>query len=285
MPPFDQWYLDEKGNGSAVEASFRHEPEGMTVATDEERRARYAGEIRHNDSLVPGFLDKLRELDLAEDTLVVFLSDHGEYMGEHGDWEHRPPGFAPVIRVPLMMLYPKRFEEPRKIAENVQLIDVVPTILELADISHDELLLQGESLLDLIEGQNMDFWRERVVVSQEPHAMIKEKPCPCASLIYRNWHLVASTWTWPGGPLVSWFPTAQAIAKLRVFDFHEDPQEEGIFWSFLPNLYLRWLHYDAISSLMEIDGSIHSRLTADDTASRRLDPETLEHLRGLGYVN
>ena len=284
-PPFNQWYLDEQGRGSAVKAGGRYEPEGMTEATDEERRARYAGEIRYNDSLVPGFLDKLQELDLADDTLVVFLSDHGEYMGEHGDWEHRPPGFTPVIRVPLMMLYPRRLAEPRRIAENVQLVDVVPTILELAEIDYGDVLLQGESLVELIEGRNMDYWRDRVVVSQEPHAMIREKPCPCASLIYRNWHLVASTWTWPGGPLVSWFPTPQAIAKLRVFDFHEDPAEAETLWSFLPDLHLRWVHYDAISRLMAIDGKIHEQITADDAAGRRLDPETIEHLRGLGYVN
>ena len=56
----------------------------MNEATNVERRARYAGEIRHNDALIPKFLDKLRELDLIENTLIVFLADHGEYMGEHG---------------------------------------------------------------------------------------------------------------------------------------------------------------------------------------------------------
>jgi arylsulfatase len=285
QPPFDSWYLEEKGRGDAVEAGFKFEPEGMTEATDEERRARYAGEIRHNDTLIPAFFGKLRELGLSDDTLVIFLADHGEYMGEHGVWEHRPPGFTPVIRVPLMMVYPRRFAEPRRIAENVQLLDVVPTILDVAGIDRSGLLLQGESLVDLIEGRNMDHWRNRIVVSEEPTAMIKEKPCPCASLIYRNWHLVASTWTWPGGPLVRWVPTLQASAKLRVFDFHEDPQETGLFLSFLPDLQLRWLHYRAVGRLRETGASFHARITADEDAGKRLDPDTLEHLRGLGYIN
>ena len=206
-------------------------------------------------------------------------------MGEHGVWEHRPPGFTPVIRVPLMMLYPKRFATPRRIAENVQLVDVLPTILDIAGIDRSGLLLQGDSLVDLIEGRNLDHWRNRLVVSEEPTAMIKEDPCPCASLIYRNWHLSASTWTWPGGPLVEWFPTAQAIAKLRVFDFHEDPTEKGLYWSFLPDLQMRWLHYKAVRRLMEIDGSVHAQITAEEDAGKRLDPETLEHLRGLGYID
>ena len=284
-PPFNNWYLEEKGRGAAITAGPTFEPEGMTETTDEERRARYAGEIRHNDSLVPHFLRKLRELDLSENTLVIFLADHGEYMGEHDKWEHRPPGYMPVIHVPLMMLYPRRFAEPRRIAENVQLIDVVPTILEFAGIDRSGLLLQGESLVDLIEGRNLDHWRNRLVVSEEPTAMIRENPCPCASLIYRNWHLVASTWTWPGGPLVDWFPTVQAIAKLRVFDFHEDPREEGLYGLFLPDLHLRWLHYSAVRRLMEIDGSIHAQITAEEDATKHLDPATLEHLRGLGYVD
>ncbi len=284
-PPFDKWYLDAKGRGAAVTAAPRFEPEGMTEPTDEERRARYAGEIRHNDTLIPAFFEKLRELDLYEDTLVIFLADHGEFMGEHGEWEHAPPGLTPVIRVPLMMHYPRRFAEARRIPENVQLVDVVPTILDVAGIDRSGLLLQGESLVDLIEGRNLDHWRDRLVVSEEPTAMIREDPCPCASLIYRNWHLVASTRTWPAGPLVRWFPTAQAIAKLRVFDFHEDPAEEGLFWSFMPDLNLRWRHYNAVRRLMEIDGSVHARITADEDASKHLDPETLEHLRGLGYID
>ena len=285
MPPFDEWYIAEKGRGSAVTPDFRYEPDGMTEATDDGRRARYAGEIRHNDELIPALLEKLETLGLAQNTLVVFLSDHGEYMGEHGDWEHRPPGFTPTIRVPLMMLYPEGIAEAKRITENVQLADVVPTVLELAGIDHGDLLLQGESLVSLIEGREPEYWRERLVVSEEPTAMIKNDPCPCGSLFYRNWHLVASTWTWPGGPLVSWFPTPQAVLKMRAFDFHEDPREESLFWSFLPDLYLRWLHYDAVTRLREIGGSIHERITADDDASKRLDPETLEHLRGLGYVN
>ena len=83
----------------------------------------------------------------------------------------------------------------------------------------------------------------------------------------------------------SWFPTTQAIAKLRVFDFHEDPAEKGLYWSFLPDLQLRWLHYRAIRRLMEIDKSVNAQITADEDTSRHLDPETLEHLRGLGYIN
>jgi arylsulfatase A-like enzyme len=286
-PPFDEWYVADKGKGTAVKPDFRrHEPEGMTQATDVERRARYAGEIKHNDSLVPGIFARLEELGLAKNTLVIFLADHGEYLGEHGFWEHHPPSLTPTIHVPLMMIYPKRFTESKRITENVQLIDVMPTILDLAGIGRSDLLLQGDSLVDLIEGRNTNHWQDRVVVAEEPTAMLREAPCPCASLIYRDWHLVASSWMWRGSPALRRLPSSlQATLQMRVFNFHEDSTEETLFPSFLPDLYLRWLQYDAATRLREAGGIIHDRLTADENAATRLDPETLEHLRGLGYVN
>src|SRR5262249_21545092 len=153
---------------------------GMDKPTDLERRARYAGEIKHNDSLVPGLFAQLEKLGLSENTLVIFVADHGEFLGEHGIWEHRPPSLTPVIHVPLMMVYPKRFAQPERIRENVQLIDVVPTVLDLAGIERDELLLQGDSLVGLVEGRDRERWRDRVIVSEEATAMQREAPCNCA---------------------------------------------------------------------------------------------------------
>ncbi len=285
--PFNAWYEADKGKGKRVEADFRrHEPQGMNKPTDLERRARYAGEIKHNDSLVPGLFAQLQKLGLSENTLVIFLADHGEFLGEHGLWEHRPPSLTPVIHVPLMMVYPKRFAQPQRITENVQLIDVVPTVLDLAGIERSDLLLQGDSLVSLVEGRDRDRWRDRVIVSEEATAMQREAPCPCASFIYRDWHLVASSWMWRGRPLVRQLPaTPQALLQMRAYNFHEDPTEEGTFSSFLPDLYLRWLQYDSATRLRETGNRIHDKLTADETSEARLDPETLEHLRGLGYVN
>ncbi|MNC88982.1 hypothetical protein D3C83_48660 [compost metagenome] len=84
---------------------------------------------------------------------------------------------------------------------------------------------------------------------------------------------------------MEWFPTPQAVAKLRVFNTDTDPRDEHAVWSFLPDLRLRWLHYRAVTRLHEVDGAIHAKLTADEDAGKHLDPETLEQLRGLGYVN
>jgi len=72
---------------------------------------------------------------------------------------------------------------------------------------------------------------------------------------------------------------------MRAYNFHEDPTEERTFASFFPDLYLRWLQYDSATRLREIGSRIHDKLTAGQKSELRLDPETLERLRGLGYVN
>jgi arylsulfatase A-like enzyme len=285
-PPYDAWYREIAGEGSPVAWDEEFEPESMREPTDEGRRRRYAGEILHNDALLPRLLEKLSALGLAEDTLLIFLADHGEYMGEHGLWGHKPPGLMPVIHVPLMMVYPKRFQEAKRIGDPVQLVDVMPTILELAEVDPADLLLQGDSLVGLIEGRDPERWRNRVAISEEPTAMHRQGPCRCASLVYRDWHVNSSTalngLTIQAGRFL---PSVIPFVNTRVYRFRDDPTEQSALLSALPDVYLRWLAQDLFSELQDTNMTTHRKLTEGENVDLQLDPDTLEHLRGLGYVN
>jgi arylsulfatase A-like enzyme len=285
-PPFDAWYQEAAGKGRPVAWSRELERESMRQPTDEGRRQRYAGEILHNDALLPRLLEKLSSLGLMKDTLLILLADHGEYMGEHGLWDHKPPGLMPVIHVPLMMIYPERFLEAERIEDPVQLIDVMPTILELAEVDPAGLLLQGDSLVGLIEGREPERWRDRVVISEEPTVMNKQGPCRCASAVHRDWHVNSSTaahpWIVYGGRLL---PSLIPFVNTRVYRFRDDPTEPRALLSALPDFYLRWLASDLFSELQDTNMTAHRRLTEGENVDLQVDPDTLEHLRGLGYVN
>jgi arylsulfatase A-like enzyme len=283
-PPFGDGYQEVAGAVSAVTWDSRFEPDAITAPTAEGRRQRYAGEIRHNDALLPRLLDKLSSLGFAQSTLLILLADHGEYMGEYGWWGHHPPGLMPVIRVPLMMIYPERFPLPKRIDAPVQLLDVMPTVLELAKVDPTDLLLQGDSLVPLIEGREIERWRDRVVISEEPAAMLKHQPCLCASAIHRDWHLVSSTEFWPGRG-GRWLPNVLPFVNTRVYRFREDPTEQNPLLSALPDLYVRWLAADTFSELQAANMITQQRLTAGELVDVQQDPDTLEHLKGLGYVN
>jgi arylsulfatase A-like enzyme/tetratricopeptide (TPR) repeat protein len=99
-------------------------------------RSRYAtspydGEIARADELVGGFLDHLRQLGLYDRALVVFTSDHGEGLGDHGEDQHSILVYGETLRVPLLVKLPRRQRAGDTIEEPAQLTDLVPTIAAL----------------------------------------------------------------------------------------------------------------------------------------------------------
>lgn len=264
------------------------DPAWLKEPTIASRRLLYEAEIAHNDQVVEEFFRRLDAMGLSRNTLVVMTSDHGEYFGERNFfgnrlWSHRPPGFLAGTHVPLMMVYPERFTRPQRIEAPVQLIDVMPTVLELAGVDRGDLLLQGHSLVGLIEGERPEAWRDRVIVSEEPTAMLKGNPCNCGSLHFRDWHLLGSSWTWPGRVLR--FPNLQTWLTASTYRVAEDDRSERLAVASLPDLWLRWRHQAALRDLREADMAIWRGLTAGEAGGGTIDPETIEQLRGLGYVN
>jgi len=107
-----------------------------------------AGIRRMDAETIRPLLDRLDQLGLARDTLVVFTSDHGEAFGEHGQFQHDDL-YAGTLRVPLVLRWPGRLPAGLRIASRVRLIDVMPTILELLGVSAPPSL-QGQSLTPLL---------------------------------------------------------------------------------------------------------------------------------------
>jgi arylsulfatase A-like enzyme len=108
----------------------------------------YYAMVTEVDNQVGRILDCLEELGLTEDTIVVFTSDHGEWLGDHLRFGKGPPGDDAVARVPLIFRYPAGIKEPGRIEKGlVEAVDVLPTILDLARIPVPDHL-QGESLAD-----------------------------------------------------------------------------------------------------------------------------------------
>ncbi|MCZ6726760.1 MAG: sulfatase [Acidobacteria bacterium] len=90
----------------------------------------YDAEIREVDSAFGRLLDSLRERDLYDPIMLVFTSDHGEELGEHGfvGW-HSHTLFEELLRVPLMIRFPAGAEAGRRVERLVRSIDIAPTVL------------------------------------------------------------------------------------------------------------------------------------------------------------
>ncbi len=95
------------------------------------RRA-YFGNLSYIDEKVGEILETLEACDFVDDTVVMFVSDHGDMLGEKGLW-FKMSFFEGSNRVPLMIHAPKRFEA-KTVTEPSSTLDVFPTLLDLAGI-------------------------------------------------------------------------------------------------------------------------------------------------------
>jgi iduronate 2-sulfatase len=127
-----------------------HKEEGA-LTDDQRRRCRqaYNASISFMDAQVGRVLAALDRLGLAEDTIVVFTSDHGYHMGEHGLWQKRSL-FEESARVPLVIAGPGVKQAGSVSSAPVSQVDLFPTLAELCRVSMPGNL-QGQSLVPLLE--------------------------------------------------------------------------------------------------------------------------------------
>ncbi len=103
-------------------------------------------------------LEKIGEL---ENTVIIYSSDNGYFMGEH-TFKDKRLAYENSIRVPMIIRYPRLIKENTEINEQCLNIDLAPTILELAGIDKPDYM-QGESMLDLMRGKNVKKWRKSIL--------------------------------------------------------------------------------------------------------------------------
>ena len=133
-------------------------------------RGLYDGEIKYTDIHLGRVFDALDELGLSDDTIVVFVSDHGEEFFDHGHTEHGSHLFNELVRVPLLIRIPD--EDPRRVAQLVRTVDLMPTLLDYADAEPPDLI-EGRSLRPLIQGKNLSLAPALFEIQQSLETMMK----------------------------------------------------------------------------------------------------------------
>ena len=119
----------------------------------------YLRTIRSVDDGVGEVLDYLEEAGLADNTIVVYTSDQGFYLGEHG-WFDKRFMYEESFRTPLLVRFPKEIKPGTVIDALVQNLDFAPTLLDYAGIKAPEEM-QGESFRELVAGESKK-WRDAV---------------------------------------------------------------------------------------------------------------------------
>ena len=147
LPPWDQKGVSKR-LGDLVG------PEGIR-----EYAAIYHGMVKYIDDQLGRILKKLDDLGLAENTLVLFTTDHGDMVGAHGCIGKSVFGFYDdLVRIPLLMRLPRHIKAGTVVSQPVSYIDFMPTILDYMGLPAPEKI-HGRSLRPLIEGRSVP-WRD-----------------------------------------------------------------------------------------------------------------------------
>jgi uncharacterized sulfatase len=137
-------------------------PEGKNLAYWKYRRYMedYLGTIQSVDESVGEILDYLNKNGLSENTIIVYTSDQGFYLGEHG-WFDKRFMYEESLKIPLLIKYPKEIGKGQMSDDIVLNLDFAPTFLDYAGIDIPEDM-QGESIRDILKGEAKDDWRKEM---------------------------------------------------------------------------------------------------------------------------
>ena len=125
-------------------------PPGITDA--EYVIAQYDGAIAYMDACIQSIFNTLEAIGILDDTIVVLNGDHGETLYDHECWFDHHGLYDVTLHVPLIVRYPQKVPAGRRVVGYNQHKDLVPTILELAEIDSG-ISFDGQSLLPMVNGQ------------------------------------------------------------------------------------------------------------------------------------
>lgn len=269
---YDRFRSDHQYGGGVVVNRERLEKAGIDPDTyNREAMDGYDAEIAHNDHQLQLLVDELKRLGVAENTLIIILSDHGEEFFDHGWTAHGHTVYQELTHAVLLMWDPSMLGPPRRVSEPVQLIDVMPTVLDLLGLKLPAII-EGQSLVPLTRGQ--PFKRRGIVVSSRfavprPEGLVPENTTDDFAIIEPHWKFIYRN------------RAAHAnIKRLELYDRLADRQEQHDVASTQEN------EVERMMSLLRpwIAAQNKIRAVIGEPGTTKLDPQTLQQLRSLGYL-
>ena len=225
-PPYFVERVDPGYKGFPVVYPVYGPADCYTPAELKNMQAQYIGEVMLATKWMGAILRKLKDVGIYDDTMVIFTTDHGTYVGDHNragkmyvdyvggakkkvelPWPH----YEGVTKIPLIVKMPGQTKK-RVVSELAQPVDIFPTLLDLAGIREDDLPLQGHSWGPLLQGEKVKWPRQYAFSSP---AILEEEPNYWTTITGKGWTLSL------GGA---------AKEKPLLFNLRKDPgQETNVF--------------------------------------------------------
>lgn len=122
----------------------------------------YLAFCTYEDYLFGRLMDTLKKHSDYDNTIIIYMSDHGDYMGEHGLWAKGLPCFHSAYHIPLLIRWPGQIKNPgRSVNSLISMTDLAPTILEMAGVNVGRVF-SGKSLVPFLHGEKPANWRQEI---------------------------------------------------------------------------------------------------------------------------
>lgn len=251
---FEEWLETHKGKTffSWIHFYDPHEPYTPPEPYKSVYRSNpYDGEIAYMDANFGKIIKKLEQYQIKDRTIIVVAGDHGESLGQHDELTHAMFVYNATQHVPLLIHVPGAAQ--KRITETVRLIDIQPTILDLLGIPQ-KVSIQGASLIPLINGSEKN---ERAAYAESLYAELHYGWSSVKSISTKQYKFID-------------------VPKPELYDRLNDPEETV-------NL-IEEKRSTAKLLKEKLEGWVTVYTRKDLSSHRKMDSETLEKLRSLGYI-
>jgi arylsulfatase A-like enzyme len=214
-------------------------------------QALYYAMIKQIDDQFARIMSELESTGQLDNTVIIFTSDHGEALGDHGLMFKGCRFYEGLVRIPLILSWPKRFAQDVQANGLVELLDLTSTLMELAGLQCPDYM-QGKSLLPILRGEaspakHRDFVRSEYFDALDPHFT---GGSGTFGTMYRDERYKLCVYH------------DKNLGEL--YDLHADPWEHQDLWDSQP-------HQDIKHALIQRAFDAHVVLTTD-MGSRRIAP-------------
>jgi len=233
----------------------------------------YDGEIHYLDeSLIGPLIKKLKNIELYENTMIIFTSDHGEEFFEHGAWDHGHSLYNESIRVPLIIKFPGKKFRGKKITGTVSQVDIMPTILKEMKIDCPELITDGKSLFPMLK-RGKD--RDRCFLSDIGAYVLNSHIPQKISMNSGKYKLILNK-EFSQKDLLFFIAPPPEKDQIELFDLINDPLEQN-------NIAQK--HPDLTTAILQEINRIYGQAKKRTTEKTEMDKKLKEQLKALGYIH
>jgi arylsulfatase A-like enzyme/Flp pilus assembly protein TadD len=217
-------------------------------------RSKYEGEIAYVDLQIGKIIQLLEANKILRKTIIVIAGDHGEAFGEHKEFGHGIFCYDETLKVPLIFYNPALFKSKMKISDRVNLVDVLPSILQCLKIASPDAV-QGKSFHGLLVGKKEK--QQRISYFESVYGFELNHWAPVMGMIAADLKYIS-------------------LLEPELYNLGRDPGEQA-------NLYL-----SRNILARELDGKLKKFIldhsSAQEAGKRELNSEDLEKLKALGYI-